>query len=40
MSIGAMAIVLKAERGRSPVDVAAVVMLVAYALGLWAIYQA
>jgi cation:H+ antiporter len=40
MSIGAMAIVLKAERGRLPVDRAAVLMLFAYALGLWAIYSA
>jgi cation:H+ antiporter len=40
MAIGAMAIVLKAERGRLPVDMAAVLMLVAYGLGLWAIYEA
>jgi cation:H+ antiporter len=40
MSIGMMAIVLKAERGRSPVDVAAVLMLIAYGLGLWATYDA
>jgi cation:H+ antiporter len=40
MSIGTMAIVLKAERGRLPVDRAAVLMLVAYALGLWATYEA
>ncbi len=39
MSIGTMAIVLKAERGRLPVDRAAVFMLVAYAIGLWATYQ-
>jgi cation:H+ antiporter len=40
MSIGTMAIVLKAERGRLPVDRAAVLMLVAYAIGLWATYDA
>ncbi len=38
MSIGTMAIVLKAERGRLPVDRAAVLMLVAYGIGLWATY--
>jgi cation:H+ antiporter len=40
MSIGTMAIVLKAQRGRLPVDRAAVLMLVAYAVGLWATYDA
>jgi cation:H+ antiporter len=40
MSIGAAAIVLKAERGRLPVDRAAVLMLIAYAAGLWATYNA
>jgi cation:H+ antiporter len=40
MSIGTMAIVLKAERGRMPVDVAALLMLATYAVGLWAIYDA
>ena len=40
MSIGTMAIVLRAERNRLPVDMAAVLMLVVYFAGLWAIYQA
>jgi cation:H+ antiporter len=40
MSIGTMAIVLKAERGRMPVDVAALLVLATYAVGLWAIYDA
>jgi len=40
MAIGTLAIVLKAERGRLPVDLAAVLMLVAYAVALWATYDA
>jgi cation:H+ antiporter len=40
MSIGTMAIVLRAERNRLPVDFAAVLMLVVYFGGLWAIYTA
>jgi cation:H+ antiporter len=40
MSIGTMAIVLRAERNRLPVDLAAVIMLVVYGGGLWAIYSA
>jgi cation:H+ antiporter len=39
MSIGTMAIVLRAERKRLPVDLAAVLMLVVYGGGLWAIYS-
>ena len=35
-----MAIVLKAGRGRLPVDRAAVLMLVVYVVGLWATYDA
>jgi len=38
MSIGTMAIVLRAERNRLPVDLAAVLMLVVYGGGLWAIF--
>ncbi len=40
MSIGTIAIVLRAERQRLPVDLAAVLMLVVYVLGLWAVYGA
>ena len=40
MSIGTMSIVLRAERNRLPVDLAAVLMLCVYAGGLWAIYRA
>jgi cation:H+ antiporter len=39
MSIGTMAIVLRSERNRLPVDLAAVLMLVVYGGGLWAIYS-
>jgi len=39
MAIGTAAIVLKAERGRLPLDFAAVLMLVGYVGGLWAIYD-
>jgi cation:H+ antiporter len=40
MSIGTMGIVLRAERNRLPVDLAAVLMLTVYLGGLWAIYSA
>jgi cation:H+ antiporter len=40
MSIGTMAIVLRAERNRLGVDFAAVLMLCVYVAGLWAVYQA
>lgn len=40
MAIGTMAIVLRAERNRLGVDLAAVLMLAVYAGGLWAIYSA
>jgi cation:H+ antiporter len=40
MSIGTMAIVLRAERNRLPVDFAAVLMLTVYLGSLWAIYDA
>jgi cation:H+ antiporter len=39
MAIGTSALVLKAERGRIPLDFAAVLMLVGYLGGLWAIYD-
>jgi cation:H+ antiporter len=39
MAIGTSAIVLKAERGRLPLDLAAAVMFASYLLGLWAIYD-
>ena len=38
--IGTMTIVLKAERSRLPVDLAAVLILAMYALGVWAVYSA
>jgi hypothetical protein len=40
MSIGTMSIVLRAERNRLPLDLAAVLMLVVYGGGLWAVYNA
>jgi cation:H+ antiporter len=40
MAIGTMAIVLKAERRRLPVDLAAVLMLLAYVFSLFAVYNA
>jgi len=40
MAIGTMAIVLRAERNRLGVDLAAVLMLTVYVGGLWAIYSA
>jgi cation:H+ antiporter len=40
MAIGTMAIVLKAERRRLPVDLAAVLMLLAYLFSLFAVYNA
>jgi cation:H+ antiporter len=39
-SIGTTAIVLKAERSRLPVDLAAVLMLVVYMVGVWAVHSA
>lgn len=40
MAIGTSSIVLKAQRGRLPLDVAAMVILAAYAMGLWAVHSA
>jgi len=40
MAIGTSAIVLKAERARAPFDLAAVLILVGYGFGLWAVYEA
>jgi hypothetical protein len=40
MAIGTMAIVLRAERNRLPLDLSAVLMLAVYLGGLWAIYSA
>jgi cation:H+ antiporter len=40
MAIGTMAIILKAERHRLPVDLAAVLMLAAYLFSLVAVYNA
>lgn len=40
MAIGTTAIVLRAERNRLPVDLAAVLMLAVYMGGLWAVFEA
>jgi cation:H+ antiporter len=40
MAIGTSAIVLRAERSRLPFDMAAVLMLAGYGLGLWAVAEA
>ncbi len=40
MAIGISAIVLRSERSRTGFDMAAVLMLVSYFFGLWAVYQA
>jgi cation:H+ antiporter len=39
MAIGIASIVLKADRGRVPVDIAAILMLAVYVAGLYAIYD-
>jgi cation:H+ antiporter len=39
MGIGVSSIVLRAERRRTPFDLAAVLMLAGYAFGVWAVYE-